>query len=474
MIDKFVDAVESVVTNMLTFWIDVPSMGIEDGEVAAAASDPPSAGLATLLGYFTWIGLGVAVLSLIILGAMLAIARSRGEGGQHLGRIVIVLGAVALISGAASLISGLLNTMDSTSAGGAAGFLQSRLFFYVGIAATASAIFGGVKMAWEQRAEPGKDLLKSLLTLVVVSGVSVTAISTAIGVGDEFSEWIIDEAAAQSDIGEITTGFVAVMGFGSLATGPGALVLVLVLGLIIVIAGLVQIVLMMIRDGMLVLLAGVLPLTAAFTNTQMGKSWFQKAVSWVVAFLLYKPVAAIIYALVFVLLQVPDGDQSFGEALRSVLLAVTMLFLAIFALPALMKFVTPMVGATAGGALAAGAASMASQMPTGAGSGGGGGSSGSGGSSTGGGGPTGGKNAPGGPSGGKAPSTRGSTGGTGAQTGTQAATQAGSSGAGSAAMKSNPKTAAIYAAAKAVQKGAEKAQQSVDDTAGGDGPSGSA
>ncbi|MFD6095137.1 hypothetical protein ACFVWN_25235 [Nocardiopsis flavescens] len=471
---QFADEVEDVVSTMLTFWIESPTRELESGEASAANGITSPSGTAgevsELLGYVTWIGLGVAVLSLIVLGAMLALARSRGEGGQYLGKMTLVIGSVALIGGAASVVSTLIGAMGGSSAGGAAGFLQSRLMFYVGVAAIISVIVGAVKMAWEQRAQPGKELLKSLLTLVVVSATCVTFVNILIGLGDEFSTWILAEGLGQSDLGELATEFLLLMGVSSYF-GGGGLLMVIVLGLVIIIIGLIQMVLMMIRDGMLILLTGVLPLTAAFTNTEMGRSWFQKAVSWLVAFLLYKPVAAIIYALAFVLLQRPEGEAG----LQDVMLGVTMLALALFALPALMKFVTPMVGATAGsggGAADAATSALPTGSASGGGGGGGGGASGGGGGGGSGGGATGSSNTSGARTGGAA---GGGAGGGAVTGGGGGGAMAGAgSGAGSAAMKSNPKTAAVYAAAKAVKAVGEASKKAVDETAsGGDGPSGS-
>ncbi|MFY7065501.1 hypothetical protein ACOQFV_06540 [Nocardiopsis changdeensis] len=464
---QFADEVGSVVETMLTFWIDSPTRELDAGDGSAAGGITSPSGtpgqVSDILGYVTWIGLGVAVLSLIILGATLALARSRGEGGQYLNKMTLVIGAVALIGGASSAVSALIGAMGGTSAGGAAGFLQSRLMFYVGVAAILSVIVGGVKMAWEQRAQPGKELLRSLLTLVVVSATCVTFVNILIGLGDEFSTWILKEGYGQSDLGGLATEFLVIMGVNSYF-GGGGLIMVLVLGLVIIVIGLIQMVLMMIRDGMLILLTGVLPLTAAFTNTEMGRSWFQKAISWLVAFLLYKPVAAIIYALAFVLLQEPEGEAG----LEDLMLGVTMLALALFALPALMKFVTPMVGATAGsGGGAADAATSA--LPTGSASGGGGGGGSGGG---GGGGPSGGRS--GGGATGASNTSGAKPGGITGGGGGGPTTGGGGGGAGAAAMKSNPKTAAIYAAAKAVKAVGEASKKAVDETAsGGDGPSGS-
>ena len=63
---------------------------------------------------------------------------------------------------------------------------------------------------------------------------------------------------------------------------------------------------------MLVILAGILPTTAAFTNTEMGRQWFQKAVGWTIAFILYKPAAAIVYSVAFLLMG-NNGAEGFTD-----------------------------------------------------------------------------------------------------------------------------------------------------------------
>ena len=92
-------------------------------------------------------------------------------------------------------------------------------------------------------------------------------------------------------------------------------------------------------------------------------------IAWLVAFILYKPAAAIVYATAFRLAgsDVFGGD---GDELMSAVTGLVLMVLALAALPALMRFVTPMVGALSsgggggGGTMAAGAAMAA--MPTGA------------------------------------------------------------------------------------------------------------
>ena len=137
----------------------------------------------------------------------------------------------------------------------------------------------------------------------------------------------------------------------------------IILGILAFIGSVVQIMLMLVRGGMLVLLVGTLPLIAAFSNTEMGLQWFRKASAWLLAFALYKPAAAIIYAVAF--------DLAGQQGALSLLDGVMMLLLAILALPALMRFLVPATSALAGGggtgAMLVGAAGAAAmRMPTGA------------------------------------------------------------------------------------------------------------
>ncbi|MFM9745531.1 hypothetical protein ACKI2C_49105, partial [Streptomyces brasiliscabiei] len=82
-------------------------------------------------------------------------------------------------------------------------FLQSSLWWYMGAAAVVSVIIGGVRMAWEQRAEPGKDTIKSLLTLIVVAGAGVTIVGLLVSAFDSFSVWILN-GALNCDVGTDT------------------------------------------------------------------------------------------------------------------------------------------------------------------------------------------------------------------------------------------------------------------------------
>lgn len=240
-----------------------------------------------------------------------------------------------------------LTSEDGAKASPVVSAVNSELMPWTLTLAVLAVIIGGIRMIWEQRGAPLKDLLRSLVTLTLVSGLGLGVISILVIAADAFAAAIIKRS---------TDGKGFADAFQKIAVVPtiDAVFILIVLGLIGLIASLVQIVLMVVRSGMLVILAGILPTTAAFTNTEMGRQWFQKAVGWTIAFILYKPAAAIVYSVAFLLMSKTSGK----DALIGSITGFTLMIVALFALPALMRFVTPMVGAVAAGSGAAAGAAV--------------------------------------------------------------------------------------------------------------------
>jgi len=288
---------------------------------------------------------------------------------EAVGKVVAALGTVWLHVGTPQL-----TTTDGGSApSDAVGFIQGSLWWYAAAAAVLAVVVGGARMAWERRAQPGQELLRGLLTMVVVFGAGLTAISLLVAASDQFAGWIVDRSTQGTDFGQNITAMLNLSSAAGSGLGP---LLVVIFGLLALFASAVQIMLMVVRGGMLVILAGILPLAASFTSTEMGRTWFRKCVSWTIAFTLYKPAAAIVYATAFRLTGSRVQGLGDGQGLVNVLTGLVLMVVALFALPALMRFVTPLVGSVASGG-GAGAAALAggavAALPTGAISLGGGG-----------------------------------------------------------------------------------------------------
>ena len=356
-VDKLAESVTAAVvegvTAVGTLWLRVPTPSLTGNRPVGGvvADQPPGvAGLETVLGYVMWLSLGICVLAVMVAGVRLALPnRHSGElsdGVTHVGRTLL---AVMVISGAVALVSGVMARDSSdVDASDTVAFVQNSVYWYVLALAVLSVIVGGAKMAWEQRAQPGKDLVRSLLTLLVVTGFGLVVVGLCVTAADEFSSWIIERSLRDQGGTNFADAVSSMLGVDTLAGDAVSAIAIIVVGLIAFIACLLQVVAMVVRGAMLVLLAGILPLAAAATNTEMGSSWFKKCVAWLVAFILYKPAAAIIYATAFRMIGSNTDEESNG--LVTAVSGLGLMVMAIVALPALMRFVTPMVGAVASGA----------------------------------------------------------------------------------------------------------------------------
>ena len=354
------------------------------------------------------------------------------------------------------------------------GFINSHVAYYAAGLAVISVLITAGRMAWERKGTPLREGLASLLKLLLVSGAGLAATSLALQAGDSFSTWIINESLGDGqDFGKAMESM--------MGTSSGAPMIVIISGIFAIIGGFIQVALMVMRTGLSYVLGGTLVLAWAATNTAWGKNWAQKHTGWLIALVLYKPAASIIYAAAFKTTSSGfTGELGDANATRWVgmITGLILLFMAIVALPAIAKFIVPAVGAMGGGgggmfmgaaagAVASGAVNAGrggSKSGGGSGaaapSGGGGGRSGGGGSS--------------GPAGGAVLASSPGAGSAGAG---GAARAGGAAGAGAAtAAKAAPPVAAASAVtegAKAVKGGADAARGAVESQTGPGGGSGS-
>ena len=279
-----------------------------------------------------------------------------------------------------------------SASSGPVGELRANTAWLTAFIAVVSVLVCAARMALTRSSRPAGEAFKGLLILVVTSGCGVAAVNALVVFGDSYSGWVLDRSTG-GQLGERLAKF-AVLSSTS-GVGPGLLLIVALLGIM---ASIAQLGLMLVRVGVVTIFAGLLPLAAAGTSTQTGMDYFKRMTSWLLAFVLYKPAAATVYASAFLMI----GD---GKDATSVLAGLFMLVLAIVALPALLRLITPMVGAAvaagagAGGGMAAAGMVMASGARM---SGSGGGSRGTG--------PTGGTQQPGLLPGGASGSPRGAGG----------------------------------------------------------------
>lgn len=230
---------------------------------------------------------------------------------------------------------------------GPAAQMHTYLAWLTAALAAISLLFAAGRLMLERKSGGAVVASRTVVNLLAATFLAVPLVMLLGQAGDGFSTWLLDQSAGRN-LGDRLLALAGSMG----SLGIGLELIVAILGTL---AALAQLVLMVVRVGMLVLLTGVLPTVAAATGTRTGQQSFQKLTAWLLAAVLYKPVAAVIYATAFVLL----GD---GTGPQQILAGLAVASLSIIALPALMRLMVPAVAAATsqggGGAalLAAGAA----------------------------------------------------------------------------------------------------------------------
>jgi type IV secretion system protein TrbL len=244
-----------------------------------------------------------------------------------------------------------LSSPDLTADSGPVALLRDSTLWFTTFTAVLCLLVAAGHLAWQRRGEPARQALQGLLNLVVVSSAGVATVNLLAVAGDKFSVWIIDRSTGCRQIsatGDPVASCVAEFDkrtSAMLALGDtGSSFLVLVMAILVIAASVGQIALMIVRMAMLVILTGTLPLSAAASSTATGRVWFRRSVGWLLAFVLYKPAAAIVYAAAFSM----TGQKQDNEVV-SMVSGVVLIVLACFTLPALMRFAAPVVQAVTSG-----------------------------------------------------------------------------------------------------------------------------
>jgi len=236
--------------------------------------------------------------------------------------------------------------------------LRDATLYLTVLTAVVSIFFVAARAALAHRqaaTEDATQAAKGLVHIVVASVVAVPAVILASQAADEYSTWLVSRAAN----GDVDAALARLTGFTQIA-GVG---FTFILALLALVASVVQAFLIVIRDALLILLVGALPLAAASSITRSGQATFTKMTGWLLAFILFKPVAAMAYAAA--LWSVTDSSTEINQ-----IAGIFLVILAVFTLPALMRLIVPQVERVGGGSGAAllgeAAGRMTGSGPTGA------------------------------------------------------------------------------------------------------------
>ncbi len=222
----------------------------------------------------------------------------------------------------------------------------------------AGIMFAASRLALAKRGGVAGEAQESVLMLARASFMSMAiAVLVTMGTraGDNFAHWVIFSASEGDMIGAVDrlTRFDQETRSG---LGTGVLLIIGLLGLI---GTLIQLVMLVLRQALLILVVAVIPLAAAASGTGPGSQSYKRLLSWALAFVLYKPVGALVYAIAFTVIGEEDQTDP-----HQILLGLILLVMSVVVLPALVRLVAPAVSTlgSGGGAtavLAGGAAGVA-------------------------------------------------------------------------------------------------------------------
>ena len=216
-----------------------------------------------------------------------------------------------------------------------------------------------IVMAVSRRGQPAAELLMGAFKYVAITSLSLVVLQGALSAGDDVAKQLVNN----SD--KFGAALAKLIGLETL-TNP---VMVFLLGVLCFLLALVQWIFGFIRQAGIVVLASMIAFAAAGQLSSWGRQWFPRIASAIVALVLYKPMAAMIYSIGFTFMGT-------GHDLSTAVIGVMVIALAVIALPAMMKFFSFVgngIGGGGGGgglALAAAGGAAASRFMGGGGGGG--------------------------------------------------------------------------------------------------------
>ncbi|MGY1898406.1 hypothetical protein [Nocardia gipuzkoensis] len=211
---------------------------------------------------------------------------------------------------------------------------------------TCGIIFAAARLALAKRGGVAGEAQESFLMLaraVFASMAFAAIITTGTRAGDAFAEWVLFDAS-RGDAHNIVAEVAEFEFETKSGLGAGTYLVLFLLGII---SMLIQLVMLVLRQALLIVVVAVLPIVAAASGTGPGSQAYKRLLSWSLAFVLWKPVGALVYAIAFT---VAGRDQQDPQL---VLLGLILLVMTVIVLPALIRLVAPAVATLGGGGGAA-------------------------------------------------------------------------------------------------------------------------
>ncbi|MFB9830833.1 hypothetical protein [Actinoallomurus acaciae] len=210
--------------------------------------------------------------------------------------------------------------------------LREHTNYLTVVMAFAGFMIAAIRIAVQRNGEPFRVALSQFFQLAVIVLTLATVVNLGNIAGDRYSYWILKDLMPKGDTWiENWKSGISVLGGHETDTS----FLLAFFALAATVGTSIQFGLMLFRSGALIVLVGTLPPLAAARFTTYGDHAYRKCLGWLISFVLFKPVAATIYAAALKLLSSKsEADRLFGLALIAG---------AVFALPATMRAIMPAI-----------------------------------------------------------------------------------------------------------------------------------
>ncbi|WP_191563315.1 hypothetical protein [Janibacter melonis] len=199
-----------------------------------------------------------------------------------------------------------------------------------------------MRMFWTLQASEGQNILRLLFNIVASTTVVLGMTIMLVEFSDRASPWLMmkiagmgeseyaglakDEAFAKRLIGIDPGG-------GTQALGNLALIAILML-VLTTIGVLMQWIFLIVRSPILIIMVAFVPIFAAASGTRQGQERLRKSLMFLLAFVLYKPVVAIIYG---VGLRLMKAEDQTSDPIFQFLWGSMIILMAAVALPAMVN-----------------------------------------------------------------------------------------------------------------------------------------
>lgn len=230
---------------------------------------------------------------------------------------------------------------DGGATSGVITFLQSNLAWLAAVILAFTMLFGAIQMMVQMNGEPLKMVLRGVLLYVVISATLVAFVAAGMTIATGISDLILGQSTDGTSFADnLFALFDTTAGVGS-----GILLIfmfLIAMGLSAIMCGV-----MIGRGALLLVLLGTAVVTVAASGTPTGLQAFKTQMAWIVGWIAIKPTAAIVYGAGFKLLG--TDTSATDNSLLQIMYGLTLIFLAILALPAVMRLVHPVVAPVSGG-----------------------------------------------------------------------------------------------------------------------------